>query len=372
MKRQRIALVANSTWNIYNFRLNIIRKFLDENWEVVVIAPVDQYIGYKERFPQVKHIPLRMLKRNNSNPLLDLLLIFELRRIYKKIQPDRIIHYTHKPNIYGGIASASTGAQSTAVITGLGYSFIHKGWTNAFMRMLYKLSNRFHRHVIFENKDDLTLFEKENLLAPGKGLAIKGCGVDTAIYLPYPNGQIRKKTIFTFIGRLLYDKGIVEFVQAARALKHKHSDLEFWITGELDRDNPSMLEKDTLLEWIDEGSIIYQGFVRDVRPIIAGSDCIVLPSYREGMPRTIMESMSMAKPVITTDTAGCRETVNEAQNGFLVKAQDAIALKTGMEKFLALSHEQRHEMGEKGRKMAIEQFNSEKIASELFQIISQN
>ncbi len=366
MTKRSIAIVANSTWNIYNFRLNIIRKLLDENYEVTVIAPLDEYIGYKEKFPKVRHIPLKFLSRDNTIPIKDIRLLFELKKIYKKINPDLVLHYTHKPNIYGGVAAKLNSIKSIAVVTGLGYAFIHKGIINSFTKKLYAFAGRFHSRIIFENEEDLQYFLDEKLTNFEKGIAIKGCGVDTAIYLPYPNGEKKDKFIFTFIGRLLYDKGIVEFVNAAKSIKSKRKDIQFWVVGELDKENPSMVKKSTLLEWIERGDIVYHGFLKDVRPLIAQSDCVVLPSYREGMPRIILEAMSMAKPVITTKTAGCREPVVEGENGFLVNVGDTEDLVAAMEKTAALNSDKRHKMGDFGRKMAIKEFNSEKIAQTLF------
>ncbi|NNE27831.1 MAG: glycosyltransferase family 4 protein [Saprospiraceae bacterium] len=370
MQNRSIAIVANSTWNIYNFRLNIIRKLLNEDWSVTVIAPLDEYISYKERFPRVKHVPLKSLNRDNRNPFKDLSLFRELKKIYKTIKPDLVIHYTHKPNIYGGLAARQCGIKSIAVITGLGYPFIHEGIVNRITKRLYRMSSNCHSKMIFENEDDKAYFIEQGLVDASKAFAIKGCGVDTAIYLPVPNGLEKEKAIFTFIGRLLHDKGIVEFVEAAQAIKASHPNTEFWVLGELDKQNPSMVKKSQLLDWIEKGAIVYHGFVKDVRPFIAKSDCIVLPSYREGMPRIILEAMSMSKPVITTLTPGCRETVLEGENGFLVESQNSVALEKGMIQFLELDYEQKHQMGEKGRAMAMEAFNSEKIAEVLYDIIS--
>jgi len=189
--------------------------------------------------------------------------------------------------------------------------------------------------------------------------------------LPYPNGVVKEKTIFTFIGRLLYDKGIVEFIEAAKKMKQAYPKTEFWVVGELDQENPSMLNKSKLLEWINKEYIVYHGFQKDVRPLIAKSDCVVLPSYREGMPRIILEGMSMAKPVITTKTAGCRQTVVDGENGFLVNTHDAEDLKLKMEVFYHKSHDERHQMGSKGRALVMEKFNSQKISNDLYEILSQ-
>jgi hypothetical protein len=149
VKAKKIALVANSTWNIYNFRLNLIDKLLVEGHEVVVIAPVDEYIEYKENYPQVKHVALRTLDRDSTNPIKDLILIAELTRKYKRIRPDLIIHYTNKPNIYGAIAAKRAGIESVAIVTGLGYAFIHSGWIKKITTALYKYTSKYHKKFIF-------------------------------------------------------------------------------------------------------------------------------------------------------------------------------------------------------------------------------
>lgn len=368
---KRIAIVANTTWNIYNFRLNVIKKLLDEGWTVIVIAPLDEYISYKEVFPKVKHIALKNLVRDGMNPWKDLVLISELKTIYKRLKPDIVLHYTHKPNIFGGIAAKLAGIESIAVITGLGYPFLRNGLTKKITSSLYKMTSKAHSKFIFENEDDMALFINDGIIKKEKGATVMGCGVDTNSYAPHPNGIIKENTIFTFIGRLLYDKGIVEFVEAAQAIRKQYPNTQFWIVGELDANNPSMVKKDQLLTWVEEENIVYHGFQRDIRPFIAKSDCIVLPSYREGMPRIVLEGMSMAKPIITTDTAGCRQTIVDKVTGYLVNVADSNDLARGMQDFLKLSVDEAHNMGEKGRNRALKHFNSEKIAQDLYDIVSQ-
>lgn len=366
-----IALVANTTWNIYNFRLNLIDKFLSEGMEVVVIAPVDEYLTYKEKYPTVRHYGLRLLDRDSTNPIKDILLLLELIRRYKKIKPDIILHFTNKPNIYGGIAARIAGIKSIAVVTGLGYAFINKGFVRAMMTWLYKLSARYHSKFIFENIEDRELFENLGIVEAGRAISVKGCGVNIDYFHPYPIGQHKEKTVFTFIGRLLYDKGIREFVEAARQIKTIRQDVQFWVVGELDAENPATIDKDDLVKWVEEDVIYYHGFVKDVRPIIAESDCIVLPSYREGLPRIIIEGMAMAKPVITTHTAGCEETVEEPLNGFLVPFKDINGLIGAFKEFLSLSHEKQVEMGLAGREKVKKEFDDKKIAKNVFDVILQ-
>ncbi len=364
----KIALVANSTWNIYNFRLNVIDKLLAEGHDVVVIAPIDEYVEYKEDYPQIQHVNLRTLDRDSTNPIKDLILIVELIRKYKKLKPDLIMHYTNKPNIFGGIAARIAGIPSIAMVTGLGYAFIHQGWIRDVTTKLYKFIAGFHKKFIFENIEDRELFDKLGITKGNQGVSIKGCGVNTTYYQPYPNGKMTPgdEVTFTFIGRLLYDKGIGEYVKAAKIIKEKYPKVNFWIVGELDPDNPATVDKEDLVEWTANDIVKYHGFQKDVRPFIAKSDCIVLPSYREAIPRTITEGMAMGKPVITTDTAGCREAVDIGQNGYLAEARSTSSLRKVLEQFINLTAEARHLMGVKGREKALKEFDDRKIAEDIY------
>ncbi len=362
-----IAIVANSTWNIYNFRQNVIRKCIEEGFKVYVLAPIDAYIEYIENFPEVTHINLTTLDRDSTNPIKDLLLVEELRRKYRKIKPDLVVHYTHKPNIFGTLAARLAGVKSVSVITGLGYSFINRGFINVVAEWLYRRTARYSSSMIFENEDDRELFIQKQLVNEDRAFAVKGCGVNTAYYQSKSN-QSPNPPVFTFIGRLLKDKGILEFAAAARHFHEKALPASFVVLGDFDPENPSTIDRDTLLEWISEDTVDYKGFVNDVRPFLEKSTCIVLPSYREGMPRIVLEAMAMGKPVITTRTAGCRETVEEGINGFLAEARSVDDLINAMQKFCELSPEQRSAMGARGRSMAVDVFSDTIIAEDLFRI----
>ena len=362
-----IAIVANSTWNIYNFRQNVIRKCIEEGFKVYVLAPIDAYIEYKENFPEVTHINLSTLDRDSTNPIKDLLLVEELRRKYRKIKPDLVVHYTHKPNIFGTLAARLAGVKSVSVITGLGYSFINRGFINVVTEWLYRRTARYSSSMIFENEDDRDLFIQKRLVKEDRAFAVKGCGVNT-VYYQSKSDQSPNPPVFTFIGRLLKDKGILEFASAARHFHEKTWPATFVVLGDFDPENPSTIDRDTLLEWISEDTVDYKGFVNDVRPFLEKSTCIVLPSYREGMPRIVLEAMAMGKPVITTRTAGCRETVEEGVNGFLAVARSVEDLIVAMEKFCELSPDQRSAMGARGRSMAVDVFSDTIIAEDLFRI----
>ena len=358
--------MANTTWNIYNFRLNIIRKLIDEGHEVIVMAPVDKFIFYTESNKQVLHVPIHHLHRDSVNPIQDLRLLFELIRLYRKYKPDLVLHYTVKPNIFGGFAAHLLRIPSVAVVTGLGYSLIHEGLINFITRILYKLSLPYHRKVIFENQDDKKLFEQEGLVSPSKSMSIKGCGVDTTLFMPNGDGRREGMTTFTFIGRLLYDKGVKEFIDAAQLVKEQTNNIQFWLVGEIDKENPSSISHEDLMKWIRDPNIHYHGATENIKKFIEKSDCIILPSYREGMPRVIMEAMAMERPVITTDTAGCRETVDESINGYLVPVRDASALAKAMMTFVALDKDRQIIMGKSGRIKVLKEFDDKIIADNLY------
>jgi glycosyltransferase involved in cell wall biosynthesis len=370
-KKAHILIVANTSWNIYNFRLNVIKHLLANDFKVSVLAPIDEYVRYTDEYRQVNHIGLQHLDRDSTNPLKDAQLFFELYRRYREIKPDLVLHYTVKPNIYGSMAAKLLDIKSVAVVTGLGYPFLHKGFAGSFTRTLYRLSNRWHKKVIFENQDDLALFLEQKLVKANKGVSIKGCGVNTQHFKPDPASETNGLVTFTFIGRLLYDKGIREFVEAAHLVKAKNPEVKFWLIGQIDEGNPSAIRKSDLVDWVKDPDIFYLGSKEDVRPYISQSDCVVLPSYREAIARSLTEAMSMGKPVIGTETAGVREAIDDQENGYLVKVKDAADLARAMNNFIDLPQEQRRLMGEKGRQKALLEFDDVKIAGHIGQIISE-
>lgn len=366
---KKIALVANTTWNIYNFRLNLIDKFISEGYQVIVIAPVDEYINYLEKYPKVLHFDLKFLQRDGTNPIKDAFLCLELIKKYREIKPDIILHFTNKPNIYGSIAAKINNITAISVITGLGYPFIHGGLIKYIITFLYKISGKYNSKFIFENIEDRELFETLKIVKKNNSISIKGCGVNTEWFKPQICENQTNKIIFTFIGRLLYDKGIREFVEAAKEVKQKRTDVTFWIVGEIDKENPATIDKNELIRWVEEDIVHYHGFVKDIRPIISKSDCIVLPSYREAIARTITEGMSMGKPVITSQTAGCREAVEHGVNGFLVDIKNSKKLADTFFDFLHLDKSQKDTMGLEGRKKACEEFDDAKIADQVYEIV---
>lgn len=373
-QKKKIAIVTNSTWNVFNFRLNLVRKLKAEGFEVIVIAPLDEYISYLNKASLVKHIPLKSLDRKSTNPIKDGFLFLEFMRIFRKEKPDLIIHYTIKPNIYGGLAAYFSGKKFMGVVTGLGYTFLNDGFIKKMVDQLYRWSFGRAEKVLFENNDDRRLFIDHKIADHKKCITVNGCGVNLHHFKPGNTPkQDEEKRIFLFVGRLLYDKGIVEFVEAAKHVKEKCPTAEFWVIGELDTNNPSTIRKDQLLEWIEAKTIIYHGTTKDIRKFFRKVSVVVLPSYREGLPKVILEAMAMALPIITTDTAGCRETImdDEPSNGLLVPLKNIEKLAAAIEKMSNMDYDKLREMGQKGRKFVSRKYSDQVVTSQFMEIIEE-
>lgn len=370
-KKISIAIVDNSTWNIYNFRFTLIKRLKAAGYRVIVIAPVDEYIHYLNESYFTKHIPTKRMAPQSKNPLRDLMLIWELYKIYKKEKPDLVLNYTIKPNIFGNIAARIAGIPSFSTITGLGYTFMTQNLTNKLVKHLYRFALRGVKKIIFHNPDDRQLFVKRNLSKATQSYTVQGSGVNTNYFRPLSIQPREDKFIFLFIGRLLYDKGLAEFVQAAQQLKKKLPHAEFWVIGEVNIKNPSKIAKDQLLEWVEARDIQYLGPTKDVRKYIRKATAVVLPSYREGMPRAILEGMAMGKPIITTDTPGCRETVEEGKNGYLVPIKNTTALAQAMSKMYHLDLVELTRYGVHSRQMALKKFDDKVIIEQYFNLIEE-
>lgn len=347
----------------------MINKFIAEGWRISVLVPHDQYSEQLKKINGITLVELSTLQRDSTSPVSNIKLYHELTAKYSELKPDIVLHYTHKPNIFGSMAAAKLNIPNVSVITGLGYAFIKGGLLKLITTALYRRAAKRTTQFIFENQDDLALFQS-NIIGSQKGLSIKGCGVDIKYYQSKHPIPQEGPTTFTFIGRLLTDKGIMEYLAAAKSAKQKYGDqVTFQVIGEVDQSNPASIQKTTLSQWINEGNIKYLGFQSDVRPSIEQSHCIILPSYREGMPRTMMESLAMSRPVITTKVPGCREIVEEGVNGYLVDARSGSSLYQAIEQFVQLGHQDRVNMGDEGRLRAEALFDDQKIAEEIFGIV---
>lgn len=361
-----ILLVANSAWYIYNFRMGLIDALKKAGFAIVVVTPIDDFIRFLHENDSIRFIPLKKLVRKGVNPFQDLMLYRELLKIYRRVEPDIVLHFTIKPNLYGTLAARWLGIKSVSVVPGLGYTFTEKSGFKKIIEQAYKMVLPYNEKVIFENQSDCDYFVQQQLLTPEKAVAFKGCGVDTRFFHPKKKKQADDITRFLFMGRLIKEKGIYEFIKAAEKTHQKYPDTEFWIIGHIDADNPSAISQDEFLKWIEHPAIHYLGFNHDVRKIIKDVDAVVLPSYYpEGVPRVLQEGMAMEKPIITTDCDGCREAVDDGRNGFLVKPADVQNLHLAFNKLVKMSDQDRMVMGKLGRQKAIAEFE-ERISIGLY------
>ncbi len=356
MRRLKIAIVANSCWNIYNFRLELIRHLKMASHEIIVIAPVDEYIHYLNENYFTKHIPIHHLDAQHISPMRDILFFRELYTIYKAERPDLILQFTIKPNIYGSIAAKFLGIKCISTLTGLGSTF--GKWKFEFiLKALYKFALSRNEKIGFHNRDDLNLFVDLKLVDDTKAIVIPGSGVDTNKFKKQLVVNKSEHFVFLFVGRLLKDKGLVEFIKAAIETRSIVKSAEFWVIGEYNASNPNSVDKNDLLYWIESRIIKYHGYERDVRKYLNKADVVVLPSYREGLPRAILEAMSMERPIITTNVPGCKDLVKNGWNGLLVSSKNFHQLAEAMVSMYNCSDERRLQMGKNSRQLVLEKFD---------------
>ncbi len=353
----RIAVVLNTSWNIYNFRMGLIKALMGNGHEIHTIAPIDPFT---EKLISIgcHHHDLKMDSRG-ANPIKDFGLIMELRSIYKKVKPDMILHFTIKPNIYGTLAAATLGIPVINNVCGLGTVFLKGGIIALIAKKLYKFSFRHALKVFFQNQEDLQLFLDNRLVAPEACEILPGSGINVSLFKPEPP---KTNEVFTFlmISRVIYDKGIVEFVDAIRILQSKGINVRFQLLGGTDPLHRSGIPEKTISGWRNAGLLEYLGKTENVIPYINAADCVVLPSYREGSPRSLMEAAALAKPIVATNVAGCNQVVKDEYNGFLCELKSATDLADKMIKMINLPEEKRFEMGANGRKKMELEF-SEKV-----------
>ncbi len=368
-KKTKIALVANTAWNLWNFRRSLIETLVNEGFEIVCLAPQD---GFEEKLRGLKGVrffPLRHLSRKSLSPFSNFQTLAEFTRLLRRERPDLVIFYTVKPNIFGAFAARLSGVPAIATVEGLGYAATASPFFRKIIFNLYRLAFRFVEKVVFLNQDDRSEFLARRVVPAAKTLVIKGTGIDTAYFYLEKNAVVGP--VFLFIGRLLSDKGIREFVQAAKQVKEVFPKIRFQILGSVDAGNPASIEQGELLHWIENQSVEYLGQSDDVRPFITRASVVVLPSYREGMPRALLEGMAMGKPIITTDSVGCRETVDEGKNGFIVPSENAEALADAMLRFLQLPKAQQFAMGQHSRQKAETEFSDRVVLPQYFQLIQE-
>jgi glycosyltransferase involved in cell wall biosynthesis len=358
-------LIAGYPDSLLNFRGPLLRALLAEGLKVHVAAP-DLPPNSMIR-QQLEALGVQVhevaLKRTGMNPLADMTTVYHLWRLMRRIKPDFSLGYTIKPVIYGNIAAWLAGVpRRFALITGLGYAFQGEAGQRSCLKRvvqgLYRTAlGRAHK-VFFQNPDDEALFHVLDIVKPEhrKTVVVNGSGIDVGCFTVAPLPDV---TQFLLIARLLGDKGVREYVKAASIVRGRYPEARFGLVGWVD-ENPDAIAEEELQHWIEAGDVQFYGRLDDVKPVIAQSSVYVLPSYREGTPRTVLEAMAMGRPVITTDAPGCRETVVDGDNGFLVPVKAVDELVVAMLKFVE-QPELIARMGERSRQVAEEKYDVDKV-----------
>lgn len=361
-----VALISSMAVTLVNFRGPLIREFISRGMRVYALAP-DFSDDIRREIRELQAEPVDIsLDRTGMRPVRDAIDFFLLTRKIRQLSPDVTFSYFIKPVIYGCIAAKLSGVpRRFALVAGLGYVFTDSGSDQSVGRRilrrvvteLYRAAFRVCDCVLFQNKDDAAYFTNRRAITPNKLLLVNGTGVNLPDWVPAE--PVTSPVTFLLVARLLREKGIYEYVEAARRIRAKHSDVRFILLGDLDR-NPGALPRSEVERWVAEGVFEWPGHVQDVRPWLRKASVFVLPSYREGMPRSTQEAMAMAKPIITTNAAGCRDTVEDGVNGYLVPVQNVDALSEAMMRFIETPSLIRT-MGEASRRLAEEKFDVHRI-----------
>jgi glycosyltransferase involved in cell wall biosynthesis len=368
----KFLICANYLPHVLNFRGKLLKAIAALGYEVHVLVPdleshPEDYSTLLQLGYVIHEVPMQ---RTGTNPVADIKTLIAIYRLLNKIKPDYILSYTIKPVIYGTLAAwLAKVPKRYALLPGLGYAFTQVEQTEQrtlfqkLVHSMYKQALSKATKVFFQNPDDLNLFKKLNLLKPSTpAVVVNGSGVDVANFsvLPFPRDDLGEiKPSFLLIARLLKDKGLIEYVEAAKIIKEQYPTAEFHLVGWID-ENPAAIDQTQLDDWVAAGVVTYWGKLDDVRPAIAASSIYVLPSYREGTSRSVLEAMAMGRPIITTDAPGCRETVVEGANGYLVPVKSVKELAAAMEKLLT-NPELITVMGEASRRLTEDKFDVHKV-----------
>lgn len=359
---KKIVISANTSWYIYNFRKNTILKFLFLNYKVYVLAPEDRYSRLLEDLGAV-FIAVDIDQRG-VNPIRDIFTTLKFYRLYKNIKPHVVLNFTPKNNIFGGFAAALLSIPTINNIAGLGSVFIERSILGLIVKYLYKISQSKASYIFFQNEEDRELFRKFQIGKSSKICRIKGSGVDLERFSisHSPDDGITK---FILVARMLKEKGVYHFADAARAMRAKYTTaVEFYLLGFLESNTESAVTEQDLKDWENEGFLTYLGTSDDVSKQLQSMDCVVLPSYyREGVPKSLLEAGAMGKPIITTDNVGCNETVDDGINGFLCATNSSASLIRALDKFINLNYEERLIMGKNSRIKVEKEFDENIVIS---------
>lgn len=356
----KILITSNSTWNLYNFRLNFIKSLIKKNNKIYVLSKEDSYSSILKK-EGCKIININF-SRKNSNFLENFKIFFIYFKIIYKIQPNVIFSYNIKPNIYSGLVSRLLNIVQISTITGLGTFYLNNNLLKYFVIHLYKFSLKKNKMIFFHNSNDLDYFKKLNINKNNLRI-VAGSGVDLKKFKYSPFIKYNNIIIFTMFSRIISDKGVNEYVEAAKIIKNKklNKKIIFNLIGNIDFDNKTAINKIVLEKWVKEKFICHQEFSSEIYPLICKSNCIVLPSYREGMSKILIESCAVGRPVITTNVPGCKEVVEHGYNGFLCLPANIESLVDSILKFINLTNVEKNQMSLNAFNKAKLEFDEKKV-----------
>jgi glycosyltransferase involved in cell wall biosynthesis len=364
----KIILFANTEWYLYNFRLALAQALRGEGHEVVLVSPPGKYSQRLEEagfrwisFP---------LSRRGTNPLEELATVWRLRNLYRVEKPDIVHHFTIKCVLYGSLAAHAAGIRIRRIInaiTGLGFVFIGRGWQAGGLRWLVKSLYRIalkNTQVVFQNEDDRALFFELGLVTKSQVCLIPGSGVDISRFVAEPASAAPPPAALPVLvvlpARMLWDKGVREFVEAAQILKGQGVSARFALVGDTDPNYPACVPEKKLNEWQSAGVVEWWGWQEDMPAVYRQADIVCLPSYREGLPRTLVEAAACGRALVAADVPGCRSIVRHGKNGLLVPVRDSKALAEAL-CTLILDAGLRQEMGRRGREIVVREYSMERV-----------
>jgi glycosyltransferase involved in cell wall biosynthesis len=350
-----ILVTVNAAWNALNFRRALIAEMISDGHSVTILAPRDDSVATLKSLG-CKFLNLEMSVKG-INPLQDVKLIGRMKKVFLTEQPDAIFSYTIKNNIFGALAARSLGIPFIPNVTGLGTAFLSGGFLELIAGELYRRAFRKLSIVFFQNQDDRNLFLKRRLVTAQQARLLPGSGIDLNHFAATDYVKNNNAPVFLMMARLLRDKGVFEYVAAARKVKSDYPRASFQLLGAIDVANRTAIDAATVTSWEDEGVINYLGTTNDVRPYIAAAHCVVLPSYREGAPRCLIEAAAMSRPLIATDVPGCRSVVEDGETGYLCRVHDGDDLARCIKTFLALPRAKMVRMGRAGRTKIAKSFD---------------
>ena len=369
MKKSRITIIENHHIASGTIRADLMNALVNEGYDVYVLTELDK------SFDPAINTNIHFVNVGVSvlNPVAALKYMYRLRKALKQIKPTLCITFTIRPAIYGNIVASLLKIPVISTITGTGPLFDSKSLSYRIARNLYKVVLKKTKRVFFPNYDDLNGFVERGYIKKEVAVRVPGSGINYEKFLPRASSRTDNNFIFLFISRLVKDKGILEFAEAASMITKTNKQAEFHVIGPLWLNNKKSLTvtKEEVDKWVSEKWIVYHGEQKDIRKFMADADCVVMPSYREGMSNVLLEAASMARPLIATDVTGCRDIVENGKNGFLCRPKDGKDLAGCMQKMLRLTNEQRIEMGKYGREKMIREFDKKIVVQKYLQAIEE-